>query len=302
MKKILGLMAVSMALAACGSDSTPAGFPKPAGTVAVSFKVDDRANKVFLDGEMAWKGSFLVDPTTRKMTKDGAWGGKLADGTSGWPLLYDDGPWTAGGHEPADAVKGDNIWGYTAFVDPSVTANQGDYGYGFVDKKYNDGWLWTGHAADGKFTVAAGATADIPAEGHTFAKFGTIDLQLVLAKASIPASFGTPITKVTVKGTITGWNEVTLTEASGNYTFTLSGVVGVGKQFSHSGLATTGDKPEFVFVVNNTEYKDAGGTCLTTGVTAGTKSATQTAFANATISIKNAPGDLSNGNSYITVP
>src|SRR5262249_10177992 len=70
--------AVTVALAGCGSESTPAtpdarpsgGFMQPAGTVAVSFTVDDTANKVYGPGDLQWKGSMIYDPATRKITKD----------------------------------------------------------------------------------------------------------------------------------------------------------------------------------------------------------------------------------------
>ena len=102
---ILGAALAAASLAACGSSSSsssppppPAGFTKPAGTVAVNFSVDDTANKVFTAGTLEWKGSFVYDTTTRKITYDATWGG-------GFPPLYDDGPWSAGGHEPAGATS-----------------------------------------------------------------------------------------------------------------------------------------------------------------------------------------------------
>lgn len=316
--KILSVLAVSMAVA-CGGSSTPKqSFPKPAGTVAVNFKVDDRANALFLDKEMQWKGGMLVDPSTRVATADSTWGGKLPDGSAGWASLYDDGPWDtctgtgttlSCGHEPLGSVPGDHIFGATIFVKPPATGADA-YGYGLIDHKYGDGWLWTGHTADGKFSVAAGATADIDVEGHTFPKFGTTDVQVTLDKNLMDKSTTWDTSKVTIKGSGWSWNEVPLKDdGSGKFIFTISSVAGApGKQFSHSGLATSGDKSEFIFVLGGTaaksglEYKGTDTKALTTGVSGGTKAAGATAFTPATVQIKSAPGDLSNGNTYILVP
>ena len=48
---------------------------------------------------LAWKGSMVYDATTRVATIDGSW-------TGPFPMLYDDGPWNQGGHEPAGATAG----------------------------------------------------------------------------------------------------------------------------------------------------------------------------------------------------
>src|SRR5437870_6132320 len=114
MKKlfVLGIAA----LAACGGEDKKPTFTKPAGTVAVNFSVDDTANKVFAAGDLKWKGSMIYDTATNKVTKDDTWGGPYA-------TLFDDGPWTNGGHEPDGATKGDNIWGVTVFVTPPATGS-----------------------------------------------------------------------------------------------------------------------------------------------------------------------------------
>ena len=311
--KILSVLAVSMAAVACGGSSTKQSFPKPTGTIAVNFKVDDRANAVFLDKEMQWKGSMLVDPATRVATLDSTWSGKLPDGSPGFASLYDDGPWDtctgsgttlACGHEPLGAVAGDHIFGATVFVaPPAAGAATVNYEYGLIDHKYGDGWLWTGHTGNGKFPVAAGAITDIDAEGHTFAKFGSTDIQMTLNKNNIDTTSTWDTSSVKIKGSAWGWNEITLTnDGTGKFVFTLSTVAGAGKQLSHTGLAATGDKPEFIFVVGGKEYKDANSTALTTGVTAGTKAGTATTFSPATIQIKtDANAGLSKGNTYITI-
>ena len=84
---------------------------------------------------------------------------------------------------------------------------------------------------------------------------------------------------------------------TGVFTFALSSAVGTGKPLSLSGLAKSGDKPEFIFVFNGKEYKEADGTAAVTGVTAGTKLSGATNFVLTPISI-----NALNKNSYITVP
>src|SRR5205807_5054183 len=106
--------------------------------------------------DMEWKGSMLYDAATNKVTMDSTWGGP-------WAPLYDDGPWTSGGHEPAGANAGDHIFGTVVFVTPPATGSD-TYAYGLVDHSapYNDGWIWQGPpGVNGSFTVPAGATADI---------------------------------------------------------------------------------------------------------------------------------------------
>src|SRR5512147_360805 len=90
-------------LVACGSgvqqqqaSITSSSFTQPPGTIAVSFSVDDRENRVYGVGDLAWKGSFVYDSNTRTLNYDPFW----SAGVPGWPVLYDDGPWTEGGHEP----------------------------------------------------------------------------------------------------------------------------------------------------------------------------------------------------------
>jgi len=255
--------------AACadGVDGSPQGKPvqavmvtaaieQPAGTVVVNFSVDDTANKVYGAGDLRWKGSFLVDPATRTLTFDDYWSGG-PDGASGWPLLYDDGPWSSGGHEPDGATAGDHVWGITVFVAPPASGTV-DYAYGLNDTTLvstTGGWIWQG--PNGTFSVSAGDSGPITAPGMTFRKFGTSDLVLVLDTHHLSPSWDWNTSTVTVKGSAWGWIEVPMVPMShGEYLFTLSSVVGTGKQFPHSGLLNPGDVPEFVFVLGGEEYKD----------------------------------------------
>lgn len=280
MKKLQMACAVALVAlaAACGSSSSdnppapPAGTPfaKPAGTVAVNFKVDDSINKVYRAGELIWKGSMVYDTTTRKIGGvDSSWGGP-------WATLYDDGAWdTVGGHEPSGSTAGDNKWGVTVFVTPPVTGTL-TYEYGLIDHAFGDGWIWPG--ANGQFVIATGATAAVDALGVTLPAFGTIDLKLVIDTNALDAGGTWDTAKVAVKGSAFAWSLTTLldngalgddTAADHKYTFVLSNYVGAGKPLYHTGLLHSADKPEFVFTFGATdkEYK-VGGAASATGVTA----------------------------------
>jgi len=265
-------------------------FVPPANTVAINFSVDDSANQTYETVDaLAWKGSFNYDADTRVVTLDGSWGGP-------YPVLYDDGPWSSGGHEPAGATAGDHIWGVTIWADNTAETA---FEYGLV-RNYtapNGGdWIWVG--GNGSFTVTAGATTAIEADGLTIAAFGTTDMRLTIDSADLATGFdGSDDFKV--KGSAWGWAEVAMTddgtmgdETSGDgvYTFLLSN--GIGK---HDGLLNSGDTPEFVFVLNSVEYK-ADGSASSTGVAAATK-AEGGDWTAATIETN---GD--NGNTYITAP
>jgi hypothetical protein len=134
-----------------------AGFAPPSGYVLVNFRIDDTSSPI-TDPGYAWKGSFNFTSTTRILTHDGSWGGPF-------PMLYDDGPWNTGGHEPSDAVAGDNIWGVTVWVASPASALMFEYGAisGSVDGSDGD-WIWIG-SSNGTFTIPAGATASMEADG-----------------------------------------------------------------------------------------------------------------------------------------
>lgn len=312
--EILGAAVLAVTLAACGgssSKSTPAtpGFPQPAGTVAVNFSVDDTANKVFTAGQLKWKGSLLFDATTRKITYDSTWSGGVA--RAGFPTLYDDGPWNVDppGHEPAGSVAGDRKWGVTVFVTPPATGSQA-YEYGLIDElyeaTYGNGWIWVG--TNGSFNVAAGATAPINATGLTLPAFGTTDLQLTLDTNNLDPATTWDTSVVQVKGSAWAWGNIALaddgtkgdaTAGDGIYTFQLSSYVGAGSTRPHTGLLSSGNKPEFIWVLGTgtgVEYKDASSVADLIGVAAATKLAGG-AFAPATVTINPA-----NNNTWITVP
>lgn len=300
MKRLAILLAAAagLSLAACGgSSSSYNGFAQPAGTVAVNFTVDDTANRVFAANELAWKGSMIYDPATRKITEDATWGGP-------WAPLYDDGPWdqvnaTTGqpGHEPKGSTAGDHKWGVTVFVAPPATGST-TYSYGLVDHAFNDGWIWKG--GNGSFVVNAGATAEITATGMTLDPFGTVDMRLTCDTTALDTQGGAvtwDLSTVQVKGGPWAWNLINMADlGGGSYQFVLSDWVGAGKTYYHTGLLHSGDVPQFVFVFSGVEYRDGAGLPTATGCTAETKSGAG-AWTARTIG----PAGTDNNNS-ITVP
>jgi hypothetical protein len=253
---VAGLTALLMAVA-CGDDGdSDKGFKQPADTVAISFSIDDSANKTYTAGELQWKGSFTYDDATRILTHDAGWGG----GTGPYPTLYDDGPWSAGGHEPAGETAGDSVWGITVFFPIPDTDTNFEYGA----QNSDGGWIWTGDG-NGTFSVTAGATNPITATGMSIEPFGKIDLRLSLdVNALSDQHTFTAGDTVMVKGSFAAWSEMSClddgtkgdeTSADGVYTFVMSENVGAGTDFPHSGLLKSGDKPQFVFVIHGVEYK-----------------------------------------------
>ena len=327
--KILGLALLATAVVACGDDDDDGdnnpppsgGFTQPAGTVAVNFIVNDAANQVWKAGEMEWKGEVAWNPTTRIAVENSSWLNPANATTNGaWPLLYDDGPWNQGtppGHEPIGATAGDHIWGVTVFITPPAAGSPDlVFDYGLRDATNPDpeggGWIWQG--TNGRFSVPAGATAPINAPGITFTARGTKDLRLVLDTNALIANDPPYNTStVEVKGSAWGWSEITAyddgtngdeTSGDGRYTFLLSPNVGDSDSPPYPGLLKTGDLPEWVWVLNGVEYRDASdGSAADNGVTASVREGTTgTTWTNVPVQIKVAPGEPSNGNTYITVP
>ncbi|HUM11825.1 MAG TPA: right-handed parallel beta-helix repeat-containing protein [Myxococcaceae bacterium] len=250
--------------------SPPPGFWPPAGTVGVNFSVDDSANRVYGPGDLQWKGSFSFDPLTRLLTFDPFW----SAGVDGWPALYDDGPWTEGGHEPIGARAGDHLWGVTVFVTPPPAGSQ-TYEYGVIDVLYEttlgNGWIWKGH--NGSFAVDSGARAAITASGMSVEKFGHTDLQFLLDTTKLAqfAGWTWDTSRVTVKSSAWGWGELAMQDVgAGLRSFQLSEFVGKHNLLVHTGLLNPGDQPEFVFIIGGVEYRNWWGDLrvLADGVTA----------------------------------
>jgi hypothetical protein len=234
-------------------------FVQPTGTVPVNLVIDDRANHVYRAGDLKWKGDFLVDEATRLLTTDFTWSG-AAPGSlprSGWPTLYDDGPWNRGGHEPIGATAGDHVWGVTVFVAPPPVGTM-SYSYGVIDESYEarlgNGWIWGG--PNGVFDVVAGASAAVDAPGMTFPRFGFDDLAFTLDGTALWPGAPWSLASVTVKSSAWGWSELPMRDlGGGHFDFHLSPLVGRGRLLPHTGLLRPGGGVEFVFVLGGQEYK-----------------------------------------------
>jgi hypothetical protein len=243
-------------------------FP-PDNHVAVSFRIDDSANRTYgPDDGLAWKGSFSFDSESRVLSFDGSWRGP-------YPMLWDDGPWDAGGHEPSDATAGDSVWGVTVWVaSPEETIN---FEYGAIRGSVGGGdgeWIWNG--PNGAFSVVAEASDPIEASGLLIDVFGEYDLKLTIdvsaSGANLTPSFqGTDYTSVSVKGSAWSWAEVAMRDdgTGGDdvaddkvYTFRLSDALG-----PFDGLLRVGDQADFVFVLDGVEYRD-GEVAASAGVAA----------------------------------
>jgi hypothetical protein len=281
------------------------GFKKPRGTVAVNFTVDDCANQVYAQGDLVWMGSMKFDETTRMLALDPNWGGP-------YPVLYDDGPYTKGGHEPKGATANDHVWGVTAFVTPPVAAEDGgvadlQFSYGLVDVTpgydQKNGWIWGD--PNGAFTVPVGAKRDITAEGKMFPAFGQTDLMITLDMNQLHApndpSKPWDTSTVAIKGSASAWDVFPLQvdAATGRATFVQSAWVGPDTKAPHYGLFQNGAEPQWAWILGADEYKDAAGNAFIDGVKAYTKPQRATQWTE--VAIERVPHG-SGSNPFITVP
>ncbi len=264
--QLIGALAFAGAFVGCGSNTPVSdggvtdGGKTDSGTTdagdsgtqyaLATIEVDDSLNKVYADGDLEWKGSFKnYDDKTGRAEFDERWRGPFAK-------LYDDGPSTAGGHEKAGAVKGDNKFGATVLLAVPAAGTQ-NYEYGLQDSSafYNNGWVWLA-SGNGIFTLTAGSTATVNATGQTFPQFGTIDLRIHLDSAKLGAmSDGSARmlavgTNVQLKSSLWGWAYVdagTVPSSDSTYTVVFSNIVGTGKAANHSGLLKSGQAVQFVW-------------------------------------------------------
>lgn len=284
------------------SDTGPAdsGETPDAGFIKVNFTIDDSANRVYDEAAgLAWKGSFAFDSTTRILTKTG-WTGPFAK-------VWDDGPVSAGGHEPEGSTAADNLWGVEVLVAKPAAAEMFEYGAISGSTAGSDGnWIWSG--PNGTFTIPADSNASITAAPLVLPPFGTVDFKLEINTSTLSPEFRDfdPVNGITVKGSAWAWVERECVDdatkgdtaaADGIYTFRLSDYVGPGSPLPYSGLLRTADEPEFVFVLGGVEYK-AAGSALAGGVTAYVRAQGANDWTPVTIGNKAA----SMNNTYIVVP
>jgi hypothetical protein len=273
-----------------GVDSgTP--FPQPANTVPVNFTVNATARPGFYnDEELEWKGGFEYTEATRTIIVDSSWDGPF-------PPLYDDGPWTNGGHEPSGSVANDDKFGITVFFAKPTESITLPYGA----QTNEGGWIWTG--PDGAVTIPANPTAEITAAGLTLTPEGPNDLKLTLDKNALGSghTFASP---VRVKGQMSDWTldpayddgtHGDVTSGDGIYTYTLS--LNDRRRLKLASALTV----EFIWQLGDVEYKvlegGSAGEGERTGVKAYTKGTADSAFVERTITINSG-----NKNTQVTIP
>ena len=96
------------------TDLGEARWVKPEGYAVVTFYVDDSENQTYKDGQMKWNGSFVWDEKSNIAVFASSW--LPTDGP--FPVLYDDGPISKGGHEMEGAISGDHIFSTEIYIKP----------------------------------------------------------------------------------------------------------------------------------------------------------------------------------------
>ena len=264
---------------ACDTAGVP--FDAPSATVCdgfavVNFSIDDSATQFFTaDDFLAWKGGFGWDPEA------GPYGimnsqQRVVRAVS---VVYDDGPWNEGGHEPAGAVAGDSIWGIAAFFDLSTLPASGEkeIPYGAIRDSNENGddgqWIWNRfQPSNGSFVVGVdddGMAVD--ATNLTLPTFGDIDVRFTVDTATIQAldlnednmpdfPQWDPANGLRVKSSWWDWIDTPLNANNDNSQFTveLSGIASVAEL--KTGLLSSGSVLQFVFVLaesaeDGVEYK-----------------------------------------------
>lgn len=281
--KYLGIVsAAALAITGCGQSI------QPENTIALNFTIDASGRPDFYaDEDLEWKGSFSYDKETRILTYSSDWAG----GTGPYAPLYDDGPWTAGGHEPEGATAGDDKFGITAFI--AIPEEELKLEYGAQTKA--GGWVWVGD--NGSVMVPTKAGEAITAEGLKLSPEGTNDLRLTLDTAALEGDY-VVAEPIKVKGTFSDWAEEAAFDdgthgdadaGDGIYTYTLS------ENATRRLKLTSGTAAEFIWVLGTVEYKTSEGEGAQGGVEAFTKGATGD-FTAATITI------AGNKNTQVVIP
>lgn len=260
-----------------GGTDGGSGFTQPANTTALNFTIDATARAgEFEDGDLEWKGSWVYDEATRTITAfDDTWPGPEIP-------LYDDGPWTAGGHEPAGSVANDDKFGVTVFFPHQSIETT--FRYGAQTKE--GGWIWP-ESENGTLVVAPGAAGPLTAAGFTMLPVGNVDVKIVINSGNLESGF-TAAGPYQIKGTLTSgpWNLASAYDdgthgdevsGDGNFTYVLS------EDEANPSLVASGSTQQFVWVIDGAEYK-AGGAASDVGVTAFTKGPSATEWTAATIS------------------
>ncbi len=271
------------------TDTSTTSWVRPVGSAALRILVDDSANATYGNGQMKWTGSFSWSAADNTISFATSW--LPTDGP--YPPLYDDGPMSAGGHEPEDAVAGDHlfeaeVW-YVAEADTT-------FEYGVLNEF--DRWIWIG--PNGQVDVPAASTDTIACAGLLLPAFGSVDLKLTLDVNALHENFAT-VTPATygifLKSSVNSWTPVQLIDDGENGddvpldgVFTYIQSRGMGP---HDGLLYDGQHAQFVFVFaqegvnpdDGLEYKVTT-QCATEGVKGYTDVATPGTMAEATIQLE----------------
>ncbi len=233
---------------------------QPPLTARITFYVDDRANKTFQDGEMKWTGSFTWDDKTNTILYADSW--LPTDGP--YPLLYDDGPISEGGHEMEGATAGDSIFSAEVWL---VPVEDKTFNYGVLNEL--DFWMWEG--ANGEFTTKKGNTDLIEAKPLVLAPFGNIDFKVTVDVNNLNPAFDyvTEFSAVNVylKGSVNMWTPLQILDAGpdankgddvaedGIYTYVQG--LNLGK---HTGRLAEGQKAQFNIMFSEGEQTWADAT------------------------------------------
>lgn len=220
------------------------GTTRAGGPVWLTFEVDDSENKTFEDGDIKWTGSFSWDAASNTIQPASSW--LPTDGP--YPVLYDDGPISAGGHEHEGASKGDHIFSTAVKFDAKEATV---FEYGALNEF--DNWMWVG--PNGKLEVPAGASGTLAAAGLKLPKHGGADVKLVLDTSALDPAFAKwaiATHKFYVKGTMNMWTPVQLLDdgtkgdaAANDGILTYVQSENLGK---HDGLLRPGDEVQFIYV------------------------------------------------------
>lgn len=300
---LVGILGAVALFSAC-PEGGPA-FQQPDGSVAINFTVDATGRADYYEDEsFEWKGAFTYDGTTRIMTYASDWAG----GEGPYAPLYDDGPWTMGGHEPIGAVAGDDKFGITVFLMKPAEELTIEYGAQTCCGS-SGGWIWPG-STNGSVTVGPTTTGPVTADGMTLPAEGTTDLKLMLDTSAL--SGGHTIASgraVKVKGTFSDWavdqayddgTHGDPTASDGIYTYTLS------ENEARRLYPASGAEVEFIWIFcvagtdcaegdNGAPYKGSS-EAETGGVMAATKGASESTYTTRTVTLAD------NGNTQVAIP
>jgi hypothetical protein len=216
----------------------------PSGFVNLTFSVDDTANKTYGDDELIWTGSFSWDEATNVLTYATSW---LPE-EGPYPSLKDDGPQSAGGHEPEGSEAGDHVFGASVCYKASEDKL---FDYGVLNDELR--WIWIG--PNGQIEVKAQSEGIIDVPGFTLSEHGELDFKALLDLGALHSDFeGVTLEthKVYVKGTMNSWTPVQLLdngelgdEVAGDGILTYQHSLFLGP---HDGLLNPGQEAQFVFV------------------------------------------------------